>query len=118
MPSWEAANIHELRTTAPLNERGRALASLDGMPLLVSRFDAHPKWEIHPQGDELLQVIEGELEVTLLTDDRPTLVLAVGDVFVVPRDTWHSPVPRGTVTLLSTARYDGTRVSDLDDPRS
>jgi mannose-6-phosphate isomerase-like protein (cupin superfamily) len=85
----------------------------------VSRFSTHPKWEIHAESDELLVGIAGELEVTLLLPDGSQQVtIGPGDLFVVPRNVWHSPKPRGEVSLLSMASYGGTRVSDRDDPRA
>ena len=35
------------------------------------RFRGQTPWERHPAGDELLHVIEGAVEVTVLTDDGP-----------------------------------------------
>jgi hypothetical protein len=53
------------------NSRGQALASFNGCTVGVSRFSAHPLWERHPAGDELLQVSEGELDITVLTPEGP-----------------------------------------------
>jgi len=47
-------------------------------------------WERHPEDDELLQVIEGEVVITVLTDDGPVdTVVRAGSLFVVPRGLWH-----------------------------
>ena len=49
-------------------------------------------WEMHPECDEMLQVLEGEIEVEVLPQDgRPgekTRVPA-GSFFVVTRGCWH-----------------------------
>lgn len=113
----EVVNLAELAAAAEPNVPGDPFAHLDGCSLGVSRFSRHPRWEIHPGGDEFLQVVDGELDVILLTDDNPRVVLGPGDVFVVPQGVWHSPIPHGTVSLLSIGNYEGTRVSDEDDPR-
>ncbi len=100
------------------NSRGQALASFNGCTVGVSRFSTHPLWERHPAGDEFLQVFEGELDLTVLTADGPVeSTLRPGDVFVVPKGLWHSPRPRGMVTLLFTGRAAGTEVSNAQDPR-
>jgi quercetin dioxygenase-like cupin family protein len=47
-------------------------------------------WERHPDDEELLQVIEGEVVITVLTDDAPVdTTVGAGCVFVVPRGLWH-----------------------------
>jgi mannose-6-phosphate isomerase-like protein (cupin superfamily) len=98
--------------------RGKTLASFNTCSVGVARFSAHPLWERHPAGDELLQVFEGELDLTLLAEDGPVeTTLRPGSVLVVPRGLWHSPRPRGTVTMLFVSETEGTEVSDKKDPR-
>ncbi len=107
-----------IAAAAKLNARGTTIARVDSLDVGVSRFSEHPRWEFHPKGDELLIGISGELQITLLLDDGPeTSVVRPGEVFVIPRGVWHSPVPLGEVSLLSMAEYVGTRVSNEDDPR-
>ena len=103
---------------ASLNARGTTIGRVDDYEVGVARFSKHPRWEIHPNGDELLIGIAGELELTTLSDDGPvTTVLQPGHAIVIPRNTWHSPTPLSEVSLLSMANYEGTAVSDSLDPR-
>ena len=54
----------------------------------------------------------------MLTDDGPLdTTLRPGSVFVVPKGLWHSPRPRGTVTLFFVGRPQRTEVSNAEDPR-
>ena len=100
------------------HSRGQALTSFNGCTVGVSRFSAHPLWERHPGGDELLQVFEGELDMTVLTPEGPVeTTLRPGAVFVVPKGLWHSPRPRGTVTLFFVGKTKRTEVSNAKDPR-
>jgi len=49
-------------------------------------------WEMHPDCDELLHVVEGEIEVEVLPSDGGEGVLATvkaGSYLVVPRGCWH-----------------------------
>lgn len=49
-------------------------------------------WEMHPTGDELLSVLEGEIEIEVLPDDRgpsTTIRVVAGEMIVVPRGCWH-----------------------------
>lgn len=50
--------------------------------------DAPHGGEYHPDGDELLFVITGEIHVFLDGTDQPTIVGA-GQAAIVPRATWH-----------------------------
>jgi mannose-6-phosphate isomerase-like protein (cupin superfamily) len=111
-------DLAALGASAKLNSRGNTFARLGKRTLSVSRFSKHPRWEIHPHDDEYLQVIDGEIEVTLLLESgRRQSVLRPGIVCIIPKNVWHSPVPHGAVTLLSMADYSGTEVSDAEDPR-
>jgi mannose-6-phosphate isomerase-like protein (cupin superfamily) len=49
-------------------------------------------WEMHPDCDELLQVLQGEIEVEVLPRDGAAGVktrVAAGSFLVVPRGCWH-----------------------------
>jgi mannose-6-phosphate isomerase-like protein (cupin superfamily) len=115
----EMFNLAGLATKARLNARGKTLAAFDGRTVGISRFSAHPRWEMHPHGDEFLQVIEGELELALLLAKRTERTkLHAGEAVIVPKGVWHSPLPRGLVSLLHIADYRSTKVSDAEDPRT
>jgi mannose-6-phosphate isomerase-like protein (cupin superfamily) len=51
--------------------------------------------EVHPDGDELLYVVSGAMELILDDGDEhgpgveTSVHLAAGDVYVVPRGVWH-----------------------------
>ena len=55
-------------------EAGAAFATLieyeDG-GLFAGRFDGTSPWERHPNGDELVQILEGAAKVTVITGERP-----------------------------------------------
>lgn len=78
------------------------LAEMEFRPL--ARFDAGhagvfwseaggpSPWEMHPDCDEMLQILEGEIEVEVLpTDHGPGVKVRVpaGSFLVVPRGCWH-----------------------------
>lgn len=76
-------------------------------------------WEMHPDCDELLHVIEGEIEVEVLPSEGGEAVsatLQAGSYLVVPRGCWH----RQTLTRKSTEFYltpGRTLHSNAEDPR-
>lgn len=47
-------------------------------------------WERHPDDDELLHVIDGAVEITVLTnDDEIVTQVGPGELIVVPKGHWH-----------------------------
>lgn len=100
------------------NASVRTLSWLGDLQLGVMRFSGQTPWERHPDGDELLQVIDGAVDVTVLTDDGPVEVpLEAGGIFVCPRGLWHRQRSRPTVTLLFGTAVRSTEHSWADDPR-
>jgi hypothetical protein len=96
----------------------RPVAWLGDLQLGVMRFSGLTPWERHPGGDELLQVLDGAVDVTVLTDDGPVEIpLETGGIFVCPRGLWHRQRARPTVTLLFGTAVRTTEVSFADDPR-
>src|SRR5262249_3974939 len=96
----------------------RPITRLGPCTLGVMRFSGLTPWERHPDGDELLHVLDGEVAVTVLTDRGPTQVnVAAGSVFVCPRGLWHRQLPRPSVTVLFGTPTETTQVSFADDPR-
>lgn len=45
--------------------------------------------EMHPDGDEILYLISGRVNVVLLGDAEESIDVKPGDGLVVPRGTWH-----------------------------
>ena len=93
------------------------VATFDRCPIFVGRFHGQSPWERHSSGDELLHVLDGEVDVTILTDDGPVhRTLRAGSVFVCPRGLWHRQLARsGATGLYATPRP--TDISFADDPR-
>jgi len=96
----------------------RPIASLDQCTLGVMRYSGLTPWERHPDGDELLHPLEGEVDVTVLTDSGPTHVtVRAGSVFVCPRGLWHRQLPRPAVTMFFGTPTENEEISWAEDPR-
>jgi quercetin dioxygenase-like cupin family protein len=96
----------------------RQLTALDPCTLGVMRYSGETPWERHLDGDELLHVLDGAVDVTVLTDTGPARVrVAAGSVFVCPRGLWHRQLPRPRVTMLFATPSSTTEVSWANDPR-
>lgn len=94
------------------------LAPFNHGGVFVGRFTGQTPWERHRHGDELVQVLDGEVDITLLTRRKPVhMTLRAGGIFIVPRGLWHRQHARTEVTLLS-ATPTPTDMSFADNPRS
>ena len=88
---------------------------LNGATCGVGCFKGRPPWECHTEGDELLHVLAGEVELTLAGEAAPT-VLGPGSVVVVPQGRWHRNHARQSVTLFYVTPTEGNRHSWDDEP--
>ena len=85
--------------------------------LWIGRFKGQSPWERHPTTDELLHILDGEVELTLLTDEgSQTTTLPSGSLFVVPKGCWHRLLARDYVKSCGVTPGP-TDHSSADDPR-
>ena len=85
--------------------------------IFAGSFDGDSEWERHRNGDEIVQILEGATDLTILTETAPEVLhLSAGMLAVVPKGCWHRfHVPYG-VTLM-TVTPQPTDHSTADDPR-
>jgi len=103
-----------MRVRRPAMKANNIRAALRGKRKITSKMT----WERHPDGDELLHILDGEVEVTLLTDNGSVHVtVGAGSIFVVPRGVWHRQTPQPVATVLAALPTDHGPVSFADDPR-
>ncbi|WP_416899855.1 MAG: cupin domain-containing protein [Minwuia sp.] len=108
------------RTPDNEDEAGEAFARLgriNNAEIFAGRWQGHSSWERHPNGDELVQVLEGETTMTLLTEgDGERHTLTAGQFIVVPAGVWHRfETPVGVTVMAATPGP--TDHSTADDPR-
>src|SRR4051794_4602542 len=104
-------------SVAPPVNLQEALASFTEVysPRIVTRVNdydvriAHVRgehvWHVHEDTDEFFLVLDGEFDVALREAEAEaeadrTVRLHQGDVFVVPRGTWHRPSSPGGGSIL------------------
>lgn len=80
---------------------------------LVSAFLSEadwPNWEMHPEGDEVLIQLEGEMTLVL---DEPggerRIEMPTGATAVVPRGVWHTAIVPGFSRFLAITYGAGTQ---------
>lgn len=114
----KAFNVSESAKEVKLGEF-RTLATFNKGTVGVFRADVGlSPWELHPADDEFLFVIEGSVEIVVLTDGGPTWTkVDAGSGFVVPKGKWHRHrVPGPLVEMWATPG--DTRHSNAEDPRT
>ncbi|HEY6330421.1 MAG TPA: cupin domain-containing protein [Blastocatellia bacterium] len=115
------SGVSELRigpdtTPAQANKSFADLGSFDRYSLGVGRFYGRTPWERHA-GDELLHVVDGQVELTTLTDQGSVNnTLRAGSIFVCPEGLWHRQFSRSGVTAFFASPRP-TDVSFAEDPR-
>ena len=96
----------------------RNVAKIGNLTLGVMSYTGQTPWERHPDGDELLLALDGEVEVTALTDEGPvTRKLRAGEAFVCPQGLWHRQFAEKSVSMLYGTPTEHGEFSMADDPR-
>jgi mannose-6-phosphate isomerase-like protein (cupin superfamily) len=87
--------------------------------IFSAKFSGNGAWERHPNGDELVQVVEGSTKFHLMSDDGPqTHELTAGMLVIVPQGMWHRFESRDGVCLMTATPKPTEHLTvDVDDPR-
>ena len=110
--------------TSPAHDRRKGLSQLapyrDGA-IFTSKFSGTGGWERHPNGDEIVHVIEGAPLLRLLPDEgsQTLLELSAGTMVIVPEGMWHRFESATGVTLMSITPLPTEHPPvDVEDPRA
>jgi mannose-6-phosphate isomerase-like protein (cupin superfamily) len=89
----------------------RLMESGQGRLLSVLNMAADwTNWEMHPAGDEILFMLEGEATFLLeLADSVREIELVSGRLLVIPRGVWHTAKVSKPSRLLAITMGHGTR---------
>ena len=104
-------------TEADAADAFATLAVYEDGGVFAGSFEGTSPWERHPNGDELVQVLDGAAKVTVLTDQGPQVLdMKAGMVTVVPRNAWHRfEAPDGVTVMTMTPQP--TVHTAAEDPR-
>jgi mannose-6-phosphate isomerase-like protein (cupin superfamily) len=104
-------------------ERREAISRLapyrDGA-IFAAKFSGKGAWERHPQGDEIVHIVEGKTTLHLITaEGRQSLALKAGMLVVVPQNAWHQfEAPDGVSLMTATPQPTEKLEVDVGDPRT
>lgn len=66
------------------------LAPFKNGAIFAGSFDGVSPWERHPNGDELVHILDGATTLTVIIDDEPRVFEMTGGMLVVvPQGCWH-----------------------------
>jgi PhnB protein len=93
------------------------VAKVGKLSIGVMSYTGQTPWERHG-ADELLLALDGELEITVLTDEGPVKrKLRAGEAFVCPQGLWHRQFAEKSVSMLYGTAIETSEISMADDPR-
>lgn len=85
------------------SEQGRLLS-------VVSMAADWTQWEMHPAGDEILFMLEGNATFVLdLPEGAKEVALPAGQSLVMPKGVWHTAKVREPARLLAITTGSGTQ---------
>jgi mannose-6-phosphate isomerase-like protein (cupin superfamily) len=85
-----------------------------------AKFSGRAAWERHPNGDELVQIVDGSTSVDIIVDGKvETHQLGAGMTLIVPQGAWHRfHAPDGVSIVTATPRPTEHLTVDVEDPRT
>ena len=88
--------------------------------IFSAKFAGDGAWERHPNGDELVQVVDGSTTLHIMTEEGPqSYALSAGMVVIVPQGAWHRfHSPEGLSLVTATPKPTEHLTIDVEDPRS
>ncbi|RSM36083.1 cupin domain-containing protein [Amycolatopsis balhimycina DSM 5908] len=78
----------------------RIVTRVNDYDIRLARFDGEHVWHVHENTDEFFLVLDGEIEIGLRDPDERVVTLARGQVFVVPKGTFHKPSSKTGASVL------------------
>jgi mannose-6-phosphate isomerase-like protein (cupin superfamily) len=96
------------------------LAPFGNGNIYSARFAGDGAWERHPNGDELVQIVDGSATLHVMTESGPeSYEVSAGMIVVVPQNTWHRfHSPEGVGLLTATPKPTEHLTVDVADPRT
>ena len=86
--------------------------------IFAVHFCGSSGWERHPQGDEVVQILEGSTRFDIIVAaGMQSLELSAGMLVVVPQGCWHRFASESGVKVL-TVTPKPTQHTHVDDPRA
>ena len=88
--------------------------------IFSAKFAGEGAWERHPNGDELVQIVDGATTLHFMTEDGlQSFALGAGMMVIVPQGMWHRFVSADGVTVMTATPKPTEHLTvDVEDPRT
>jgi len=88
--------------------------------IFSAKFSGDGAWERHPNGDELVQIVDGAATLHIMTEGGPkSYAVSAGMMVIVPQGTWHRfHSPEGVTLMTATPKPTEHLTVDVEDPRT
>jgi mannose-6-phosphate isomerase-like protein (cupin superfamily) len=88
--------------------------------IFSAKFAGDGAWERHPNGDELVQIVDGSATLHIMAEDGPkSFAVRAGMLVIVPQGTWHRfHSPEGVSLMTATPKPTEHLTVDVEDPRT
>ncbi|OXM67700.1 cupin domain-containing protein [Amycolatopsis vastitatis] len=93
----------------------RIVTRVNDYDIRLARFDGEHVWHVHANTDEFFLVLDGEIEIGLRDPEERVVTLARGQVFVVPKGTFHKPSSKSGASVLLVEPAGTLTVGDVHD---
>ena len=88
--------------------------------IFSAKFSGDGAWERHPNGDELVHIVDGSATLHIVAEDGPrSYAVSAGMLIIVPQGTWHRfHSPDGVSLMTATPKPTEHLTVDVEDPRT
>jgi len=93
----------------------RIVTRVNDYDIRLARFDGEHVWHVHENTDEFFLVLDGEIEIGVRDPAERVVTLARGQVFVVPKGTFHKPSSKEGASVLLVEPAGTLSVGDAHD---
>jgi mannose-6-phosphate isomerase-like protein (cupin superfamily) len=93
----------------------RIVTRVNDYDIRLARFDGEHVWHVHENTDEFFLVLDGEIEIGLRDPAERVVTLGRGQVFVVPKGTFHKPSSKAGASVLLVEPAGTLSVGDVHD---
>jgi mannose-6-phosphate isomerase-like protein (cupin superfamily) len=93
----------------------RIVTRVNDYDIRLARFDGEHVWHVHHDTDEFFLVLTGEIEIGVRDPAERVVTLARGQVFVVPKGTFHKPSSKEGASVLLVEPAGTLTVGDAHD---
>ncbi|MFJ7216385.1 cupin domain-containing protein [Amycolatopsis sp. NPDC098790] len=115
MVCMNPTDLNEVLATFDAAWSPRIVTRVNDYDIRLARFDGEHVWHVHTDTDEFFLVLDGEIEIGVRDPDERVVTLGRGQVFVVPKGTFHKPSSKTGASVLLVEPAGTLSVGDAHD---